>query len=43
MLPLQPPISEDREQERREYLDAHGLPDEWQPDPEDLQPWWLCD
>ena len=41
MLPLQPPASADREEERGEYLDAHGLPDDWQPDPEDLQPWWL--
>ena len=43
MLPLQPPLSHDREEERREYLDANGLPDEWQPDPEDREPYWLID
>lgn len=43
MLPLQPPLADDREAERLEYLQAHGLPDDHQPDPEDLQPWWLPD
>ena len=40
MLPLQPPLSHDREQERAELLEANDLPDDWQPDPEDVAPWW---
>jgi len=41
MLPLMPPLAEEQEQERLRYLEAHGLPDDWQPDPEDLDPWFL--
>ena len=40
LLPLQPPLSDDHAQERAELLAALGLPDDHQPDPEDLQPWW---
>ena len=43
MLPLQPSLADDREAERLEFLQANGLPDDHQPDPEDLQPWLLID
>jgi len=43
MLPLQPPPWQDREAERAEWLEAQGLPEDWQPDPEDLEPWWEID
>ena len=43
MLPLQPPASADREQDLAEFIAANDLPEDWQPDPEDLQPWWLPD
>lgn len=44
MLPLQPPLADDREAELIDWLIAQGLdPDAFEPDPEDLQPWWLPD
>jgi hypothetical protein len=44
MLPLQPPISDDREAELLDDLKTAGIdPDTWEPDPDDLQPWWLID
>lgn len=43
MLPLQPSLADDNEQERLEFLANHDLPDDYQHDPEDLQPWWLID
>lgn len=43
MLPLQPSFADDRHQDFLEFLDDHGLPDDYQPDPEDLEPWWLID
>ena len=41
MLPLQPSLADDHEAERLEFLEANDLPDDWQPDPEDVSPWWL--
>lgn len=41
MLPLMPPLADELEEERLRYLETHGLPDDWQPDPEDLDPWFL--
>lgn len=38
MLPLQPSLADDRAESLARYIDANGLPDEWQPDPEDLDP-----
>jgi hypothetical protein len=43
MLPLQPPLWMERQAELAEWLEAQGLPDDYQPDPEDLEPWWLID
>lgn len=43
MLPLQPSLADDRHQELLEFLAANDLPDDYQPDPEDLEPWWLID
>jgi hypothetical protein len=43
MLPLQPPAWHDHEAERVELLEALGLPEDHQFDPEDLEPWWLID
>jgi hypothetical protein len=41
MLPLQPPLSDDREADLLDWLAAQGIdPDDYTPDPEDLQPWW---
>lgn len=39
MLPLQPPAWMEREAELAEWLEAQGLPEDWQPDPDDLEPW----
>jgi len=33
----------EREAERAEWLEAQGLPEDWQSDPEDLEPWWEID
>jgi hypothetical protein len=43
MLPLQPSLADDREQDRLDFLAANDLPDDYRPDPEDLSPWWLID
>ena len=44
MLPLQPSLADDREQDFLEWLAREGIdPDDWQPDPEDLAPWWMID
>lgn len=44
MLPLQPSLADDREQDFLEWLAREGIdPDDWQPDPEDLAPYWLID
>lgn len=44
MLPLQPPAWQDREADLLEALAAAGIdPDTWEPDPEDLEPWWEID
>ena len=43
MLPLQPSLADDREADRLELIEALGLPEDWQPDPEDLSPYWLID
>lgn len=43
MLPLQPPLSADRKQDLADFIAANDLPPDWQPDPEDLSPWWLID
>jgi hypothetical protein len=41
MLPLMPPLAEELEQERIEYIEANDLPEDWQPDPEDLDIWFF--
>ena len=28
------------EEWRQDFTDANGLPEDWQPDPEDAAPWW---
>ena len=38
MLPLQPSLADDRAESLSEFIEANGLPDEWQPDPEDFYP-----
>jgi hypothetical protein len=43
MLPLQPSLADDKEQDFLDFLAAHDLPDHCSPDPEDLGPWWLID
>lgn len=44
MLPLQPPLAHDREADLIDWLIAEGInPDTFEPDPEDLQPFWLID
>jgi len=44
MLPLQPSLADDREADLADWLIAQGIdPDTFQPDPEDLQPWWQPD
>jgi hypothetical protein len=41
MLSLQPPLSDDHEADFLDWLAAQGIgPDDYTPDPEDLQPWW---
>ena len=41
MLPLQPPLSADREADLIDALLAAEIdPDTYVPDPEDLEPWW---
>lgn len=42
MLPLQPSLADDREADLMDWLISQGIdPEEWQPDPEDLSPYWL--
>ena len=42
--PLWPSAADEREQEFAEFMAAHPeLPDDWQPDPEDVAPWWQRD
>lgn len=47
MLPLDLPLWLEREQladeERAAFIAENDLPDDWQPDPEDLQPYWLIE
>ncbi len=43
MLPLQPPLLHDRDQDLADFLAEHDLPEDYQPDPEDLSRWWLID
>ena len=38
MLPLQPSLADDRAESLARYIADNGLPDDWQPDPEDLDP-----
>ena len=41
MLPLQPPLSDDREADFLDWLATQGIdPDIYVRDPEDLEPWW---
>lgn len=30
------------EEQRQAYIKANNLPEDWQPDPEDVGPWWEC-
>lgn len=44
MLPLQPSLADDREADLMDWLIAQGIdPDTFEPDPEDLSPYWLID
>ena len=44
MLPLQPSLADDREADLIDLLTAQSIdPDTFEPDPEDLQPWWQPD
>lgn len=44
MMPLQPSLADDREQDLADWLISQGIdPEEWAPDPEDLAPWWMID
>jgi len=38
MLPLQPSLADDRAESLARYIADNDLPDDWQPDPEDLDP-----
>lgn len=38
MLPLQPSLADDRAESLAEFIEANGLPDDRQPDPEDFDP-----
>ena len=39
-LPLWLERLESAEEERQAHADANALPEDWQPDPEDVAPWW---
>ena len=39
--PLQPERWRELAEHRAEWLAERGLPEDWEPDPEDLEPWWL--
>ena len=39
-LPLWLERAEIAEEQRLAHIDANDLPDDWQPDPEDVAPWW---
>jgi len=42
MLPLQPSLADDREADLMDWLIAQDIdPDTFEPDPEDLNPYWL--
>lgn len=44
MLPLQPSLADDREADLMDWLISQGIdPDTFEPDPEDLEPWWMID
>lgn len=44
MLPLQPPLADDRDADLIDWLISQGIdPDTFEPDPEDLAPWWMID
>lgn len=43
MLPLQPSLADDYHQELLEFLAANNLPDNYSPDREDIESWWLID
>jgi hypothetical protein len=39
---LWPTAADEAEQEAADFMAAHPeLPDDWRPDPEDLETWWL--
>lgn len=42
MLPLQPSLADDRAESLARFIEANGLPDDWQPDPEDFDPLLLA-
>ncbi len=39
--PLQPERWRELAEHRAEWLAERCLPEDWEPDPEDLEPWWL--
>jgi hypothetical protein len=38
MLPLQPSLANDRAESLARYIAENDLPEDWQPDPEDMDP-----
>jgi len=42
-VPLWLERSEIAEEQRLAHIAAYGLPDDWEPDPEDSAPWWQAD
>jgi len=42
-VPLWLERAEITEEQRLAHIAAYGLPDDWQPDPEDAAPWWQAD
>ena len=42
-LPLWLERAEIAEEQRQAHIVANNLPEDWHPDPEDLEPWWLAD
>ena len=39
-LPLWLERAEIAEEQRLAHIDANDLPEDWEPDPEDVAPWW---